>query len=287
MIFKRSIQRYGRTPEPETPYQRAGQLWDERIGSARVQARNWRLAAFGCLGLTGVLIAANTWQSMQSRVAPYVVEVDRLGEARGVAPAIQNYQPTDGQIAWHLGRFIGNVRSVSTDPVLVKRNWLDAYDFATDRAAIFLNEYARSNDPFAGIGQRSVSVQVTSVVRASDSSFQVKWTESIFERGSLARTERWTAMLTVMLRPPKTADALRKNPLGLFVGAIDWARELEGQPTPSGPQGQRQQQSSPAPAVPQVPPAVPTPSVAAIPATNAAAVLAAPASPTNEGEPGQ
>lgn len=277
MIFKRSIQRYGRTPEPETPYQRAGQLWDERIGSARVQAKNWRLVAFGCLGLTGVLIAANVWQSMQSRVAPYVVEVDRLGEARSVAPAVQNYQPTDGQIAWHLGRFIGNVRSVSTDPVLVKRNWLDAYDFATDRAAIFLNEYARSNDPFAGIGQRSVSVQVTSVVRASDTSFQVKWTESIFERGSLDKTERWTAMLTVMLRPPRTADALRKNPLGLFVNAIDWARELEG--GPATPQG-AQPAATPAPAAPQPAPALETvPEPAPVPAT--------PANPTSKGETSQ
>jgi type IV secretion system protein VirB5 len=280
MFFKRAIQRYGQSPQPETPYQRAGQLWDERIGSARVQAKNWRLVAFGCLGLTGVLIGSNVWQSMQSRVAPYVVEVDRLGEARSVAPAIQNYMPTDGQVAWHLGRFISNVRSVSTDPVLVKRNWLDAYDFATDRAALFLNEYARSNDPFAGIGQRSVSVQVTSVVRASDTSFQVKWTESIYERGSLARTERWTAMLTMILRPPKTADALRKNPLGLFVGAIDWARELEGQPASSGQQGQRPQvdaalaaPAQSAPAAPDIPDAAPLP--------------AAPASPSHEGVTGQ
>src|SRR3546814_2156652 len=55
MIFKRAVQRYGRTPEPETPFQRAGQLWDERIGSARVHARNWRLMAFGCLGLSTIL----------------------------------------------------------------------------------------------------------------------------------------------------------------------------------------------------------------------------------------
>ena len=280
MFFKRSIQRYGHSPQPETPYQRAGQLWDERIGSARVQAKNWRLVAFGCLGLTGVLIGSNVWQSMQSRVAPYVVEVDRLGEARSVAPAIQTYQPTDGQVAWHLRRFVANVRSVSTDPVLVKRNWLDAYDFASDRAALFLNEYARSNDPFAGIGQRSVSVQVTSVVRASDTSFQVKWTESIYERGSLAKTERWTAMLTVMLRPPKTADALRKNPLGLFVNAIDWARELEGQPASSGQQGQRPQAE-----IPSAAPSQPAPAAPVIP--DAAPLPAAPASPTHEGEPGQ
>ena len=87
MIFKRAVQRYGRTPEPETPFQRAGQLWDERIGSARVQAKNWRLMAFGGLLLTTGLAAALVWQSLQSRVVPYVVEVDRLGQAQAVAPA--------------------------------------------------------------------------------------------------------------------------------------------------------------------------------------------------------
>jgi type IV secretion system protein VirB5 len=74
---------------------------------------------------------------------------------------------------------------------------------------------------------KSVSAQVTSVVRASDSSFQVKWTEQVFERGSLAKTERWTAILTVAIQPPRNADVLRKNPLGLFVNAIDWSRELD------------------------------------------------------------
>src|SRR3546814_15564075 len=93
MIFKRSVQRYGRSPLPETPYQRAGQLWDDRIGSARVQARNWRYMAFGGLLLASAMAAALTWQSLQSRVTPYVVEVDRLGEARAVAPANTDYTP--------------------------------------------------------------------------------------------------------------------------------------------------------------------------------------------------
>ena len=234
MKFKRTLQRYGQTPEPVTPYQKAAQLWDERIGSARVQAKNWRLTAFGSLALSMGLAVGMAWQSMQSRVTPYVVEVDRLGEVRAVAPAIQNYQPADAQIAWHLARFITSVRGVSVDPVLVRRNWLDAYDFATDRAAIFLNDYARTNDPFAAIGTRSVSVQVTSVVRASDSSFQVKWTEQVYERGSLARTERWTAMLTIVIQPPRSAEVLRKNPLGLYVNAIAWSRELDPATAPEG-----------------------------------------------------
>lgn len=227
MRFKRAVQRYGQTPEPETPYQRAGQLWDERIGSARVQARNWRLMAFGGLFLTIGLSGALVWQSMQSRVVPYVVEVDQLGEARAVTPANAEFRPTDPQIAWHLSRFISNIRSKSLDAVLMRENWLSAYDYVTDRGALFLGEYARAANPFADVGTRTVSVQVTSIVRASDSSFQVKWTESHYERGSLASTSRWTAILTVVTRPPRNAETLRKNPLGLYVEAVDWSRELE------------------------------------------------------------
>lgn len=235
MIFKRAVQRYGQSPEPETPYQRAGQLWDERIGSARVQARNWRLMAFGCLGLTSALSGGLLWQSLQSRVVPYVVEVDKLGEARAVAPADKDYRPTDPQIAWFLSRFIEDVRTVSLDPVLMRAGWLSAYDFTTRRGAVFLGDYARAADPFGHVGERTVSVQITSVVRASDSSFQVKWLEAAYERGALAGTSHWTAILTVRMVPPKSAEVLRKNPLGIYVDAIDWSRELEPASTSATP----------------------------------------------------
>lgn len=231
MFFKRSVQRYGRTPLPDTPFARAGQLWDDRIGSARVQARNWRLMAFGCLALAAGSSAALGWQSLQSRVTPYVVEVDKLGEARAISVAETGFRPTDPQIAWHLSKFIRNIRSVSLDPVLMRRDWLEAYDFTTPRGGNFLSQHARSTSPFANVGARTVSVQVTSVVRASDTSFQVKWAETAFERGAAVGSSRWTAILTIATRAPASADVLRKNPLGIYVDAIDWSRELEPSPT--------------------------------------------------------
>ena len=48
MRFKKPQVRYADTPQPATPYQTAGQVWDDRIGSARVQARtgdSWPSAA--------------------------------------------------------------------------------------------------------------------------------------------------------------------------------------------------------------------------------------------------
>jgi type IV secretion system protein VirB5 len=225
-MFKRPSTHYGRTPAAETPYQKAAQVWDERIGSARVQARNWRLMAFGCLILSAGFAAGLVWQSGRGTIVPWVVQVDNLGQAQAVAPAVADYRPTDPQIAWHLARFIEQVRSIPADAIIVRQNWLRAYDFTTDRGAMALNDYARSNDPFTRVGKSQVAVDVSSVIRASPESFRVAWTERRYQDGSLAETSRWTAILTVVVQPPRDTEKLRANPLGIYVNAINWSREL-------------------------------------------------------------
>ncbi|GGO54314.1 type IV secretion system protein VirB5 [Roseovarius pacificus] len=225
-LFRRSATHYGKTPQPETPYQRAAQVWDERIGSARVQARNWRYMAFGSLILAAGFAGALVWQSARGTVVPWVVQVDALGEAQAVAPASADYEPTDPQIAFHLGRFIEQVRSIPADPIIVRQNWLRAYEFTTDRGAAALNDFARANDPFARVGRQQIAVEVSSVIRASPGSFRVAWTERHYENGQLSTTERWTAILTVVIQTPRSAERLRANPLGIYVNAISWSREM-------------------------------------------------------------
>ena len=225
-MFKRSTTTYGKTPEPETPYQKAAQVWDERIGSARLQAKNWRLMAFGCLGLSLLLSGGVIWQVGRSTITPYVVEVDKLGEVRALGPALAAYEPDDAQIAYTLARFIENVRSLSIDPIVVRRNWLRAYDHATAEAANRLNDHARENDPFADVGRRTVTVEVTSVVRSSADSFDVRWREQTFENGALAGEEHYTAVLTIVLERPRDEETLRKNPLGVYVRGLNWSRDL-------------------------------------------------------------
>lgn len=225
-MFRRSTVRYGTTPEPVTPYQKAAQIWDERIGSARVQARNWRLMAFGSLFLSAGLGVGLVWQSARGTITPWVVQVDRLGEAQVVAPATAAYVPTDPQIAWYLARFIEDVRNLSSDPVVVRQDWLRAYAFTTTSGAKALNDYARQNDPFARIGHEQVELDVSSVIRASPASFRIAWVERHYRDGAFVGTERWTAIVSVRLSPPRDADHLRRNPLGVFVSAINWSKEL-------------------------------------------------------------
>jgi len=146
--------------------------------------------------------------------------------ARAVGPAAEAYKPSDAQIAFHLARFVDNVRSLSIDPVVVRQNWLKAYDFITDRAAVTLNEYARDNDPFAKVGRETIAVEITSVVRASDTSFQVRWLERVFEGGAVKDTKWLTGLFSIVITPPRTVELVRKNPLGIYVHAFNWSQDV-------------------------------------------------------------
>ena len=70
-------------------------------------------------------------------------------------------------------------------------------------------------------------MEVTSGVRASDQSFEMRWIEQVFVNGSLARTERYTGFLSIVLQPPRNVDLLRKNPLGIYVHDLNWSRDLD------------------------------------------------------------
>ena len=123
MRFRRPSVRYSTTPPPATPYQSAQQLWDERIGGARVQALNWRRMAFGCLILSGFIAGGLLAQLGRSTITPYVVEVDRLGAVRAVAPATETYGPAAQLTTWS-SSFVAFAPGPSTRSSFATTGWV-------------------------------------------------------------------------------------------------------------------------------------------------------------------
>src|SRR3546814_17584631 len=72
--------------------------------------------------LSAGFAAALVFQSARGTVVPWVVQTDRLGQTQAVAPAEADYQPTDPQIAFHLARFVEQVRSIPSDALIVRQN---------------------------------------------------------------------------------------------------------------------------------------------------------------------
>ena len=91
---------------PDTPYRRAQQEWDARMGSAVLSARSWRSIAFASLGLAALLGGAAAMVAMQQRTFVHVVEVSPEGQVMSVRAADGRWSPTEAQVAHHLGRWV-------------------------------------------------------------------------------------------------------------------------------------------------------------------------------------
>lgn len=205
-----------------TPYQRAAQVWDERMGLSLAHARNWRRLAFANLALAAFLGAGWWAQAARTTVKPFVVEVSSWGQTERITPLNGRYQPTEAQAGYALATWIRDVRGKSIDPIVIRQNWLKAYDLTTPKSAAFLNGWAQTHDPFAQAGREAITVEVLNVVRRSERTYDLQWRETRFLNGQEAGQERWRALITTTLAPPRTEAELMKNPLGLKIEDVSW-----------------------------------------------------------------
>jgi type IV secretion system protein TrbF len=209
----------------DSPYLSARRDWNERYGDYIARARNWRWAAFGAIAVSLVLAVGVTWQAAQSKVVPYVVDVDKLGDAVAVARA-DRAAPADVRvITAQLAAWIVDVRSVSSDPLAQKSALARSYALTAATATIFLNDYYRQHSPF---GQpRTVAVSVDAVLPISQQTYQIQWSEDARDlQGRDLGTTHWIASVTVAFDPPTDERGILSNPLGLYITGISWTQRL-------------------------------------------------------------
>lgn len=210
---------------PDTPYRRARQEWDARMGSAVLSARAWRMTAFAGLGLAAALGAALTFVALDQRTFVHVVEVAPEGQVMQVRAADGRWNPTNAQIAHHLGRFVRLVRSLPTDGVVLRENWLEAYRFLTPQAAAQLSEIARQDDPFLSLGRVGRTVQIRTIMARAGNTWEITWVERATNSTGTNNGEIYSGVFTVTTRAPRNADEVAANPLGLLISEFSFSRE--------------------------------------------------------------
>lgn len=224
--FSRPQERYGDSTPVDTPYRRAAQEWDQRIGSSLAQARNWRLMAFGLLLLELTTLGGYIYERQDTHIATYVIPVDKYARPGRIELAGRAYDPSQAEVGYFVADWVWLVRSKSTDPIIVRQNWTNAYHFVSADAAVQLSAYARANDPFAKVGQQAVDVAVVSVLPRSPHTYQVQWRETVYDQGGRGEASNWTGLFTTTQRAPRNEAELRANPLGLLITSFQWSREL-------------------------------------------------------------
>jgi type IV secretion system protein VirB5 len=187
------------------------------------------MIALGSIG--GVIYVGS-----KSKFVPYVIEVNRLGEAVAVGPA-QVAAPADPRVVRAtLASFIASARLVTPDVSLQRAAIFRVYALlhSKDPAAQQMNEWyngSKESSPFVRAAKVTVTTDINSVLPISGTSWQVDWQETTRDReGALVgQPVHMRAMVTVYLEPPSmSADetAIERNPLGIYVSNFTWQEVL-------------------------------------------------------------
>lgn len=209
-----------------SPYQKAKSAWDERIGSARVQAYNWRLIAISALALAFVSILGNIYLGAQTKVMPFVVELKPTGEASVLGNASSlGAQSTENAAKFFISRFIMLSREIPADAVLVKRNMEKLFQLVSVQGKSLLAEKFKEQSPAKEFQEKNRAVKISSVLAISDGVYQVDWFEAEYDKSGQKLAEYpMRGTFKIAWLKPETEEQIQENPLGIFVDYFSWTK---------------------------------------------------------------
>jgi type IV secretory pathway TrbF-like protein len=234
MSFSNSNPSYGHAvarPESSNPYAHAAAAWDDRIGSSRIQARNWRYVAFVAMLLALISTAGALFLAVKKQVLTYVVEVDKAGMPGRITLVSEPYRPDLAQVGYFVGEVVRLVRDRPLDPVVMRQQWTRAYQFLAGPAVNAMNDYAAADSglrSLPGEGATARIVEIGSVLQKSEGTFQVRWVETTYSGGLRRSREEYTGLFQVKIIRPRDESDTFKNPIGVYITNFTWGREFAG-----------------------------------------------------------
>lgn len=218
----------------DNPYLNARRTWNDRTSSI-VSSRNmWQLIGILSMMIALAGVGGIIYIGSQSRFVPYVIEVDKLGQAAAVAPADLAAEVDQRVVHASVASFISDARLVTPDVALQRKavfrlySMLSANDPATTKANEWLNGTAESS-PFKRAVTETVSIEILSVIPQTPDTWQVDWMETVRDRQGVMKDKpfRLRALVTVYTvpaTPQTTEEQMRNNPLGIYVRDFSWSK---------------------------------------------------------------
>ena len=224
-------------PVSETnPYLSARRSWNDHVGGLAASRRMWQLVAIMSLLIVLASVGGIIAIGSQSKFVPYVVKVDKLGDAVATQRA-DRAAPVDARVVQaQVGSFIQSSRMVTADIALQRQAIFRVFSMlsATDPAMAKMTDSLNGNPettPFARAAKETVAVEIASVIPQTKDTWQVDWTETIRDRtgGLLSPPAKMRALITIRVAEigkNTTEQQIHDNPLGIYVSDFSWSRTL-------------------------------------------------------------
>lgn len=208
----------------ENPYVNARREWNERYGSDIAQKRAWQIISIALTAALFVETSGVVYMAMQSKVIPYIVQVDSHGYAMAVKPAEASSFKDERIVRAHISEWIVKAMSITTDWV-VQKQWLkQVYQCVTPGLSETLNSYYKTNNPMERGGKNGerISVTVLSVLPLSEKSWQVDWDQQRYDNSGRTDKRRYKGVLEIQFVDQTEKDKIIANPTGIYFNAFHW-----------------------------------------------------------------
>ena len=211
------------------PYLDAKREWLERYGNYISQKRNWQIIAVLSAIISLICVIFLGYSTTQNKLIPYVIEVDKLGNTSKVG-IVQNIDlKNPNVIKYSLNTFIYSWRSVWGDVEIQRKFIFDAYAYLepNSKAFNFINEEYREKNPFKQVSNENVRVKVKSIVPQNADTWQVEWEEEVRNlKEEIISQITYRGFFQVKQIVPTSEEQILKNPLGIFIFDLNYAKIL-------------------------------------------------------------
>ena len=214
-----------------SPYQRAYQEWENRIGSARKQARNWMLAGIASIIMCILLLISIIVVVNCQKMYVYVAEIKPEESVVNVQTAVKSYTPTIAQKIAFVSDFIKNITQIPLDPVVLNKQWQNALLAVSGRAETQLKQVYNKLTPLKLIGQKTIVTVITDSNEVSLNSFEMTFQITIYNRdGGVESVKLYSGVFTFAPSvAPDTLSQMVINPLGLKIGFFSFSEKGSSQ----------------------------------------------------------
>ena len=225
-----------REVEGENPYLYARRTWNDLTAASAASRQMWQLMGLLAMLISLAGVGGMIYIGSQSKFVPYVVQVDKLGQAAAVAPAERATVADPAVVRASVAAWIGDVRVVTPDVALQRKAVFRVYSMLApnDPATTKVNEWLNGNadsSPFTRAAKETASVEIDTVLAQTPDTWQVDWIETTRDRQGVLKgsPQRWRALVTVYTVPATaetTEQQMRDNPLGIHVRDFAWSKQV-------------------------------------------------------------
>lgn len=172
----------------------------------------------------GLLFSIVGWYQTKNmpKTAPLVIEVKEDGRAKYIGKVDKityaNFEPKEYMVQAHLADFITFTREIHLDNEVMYKNILRAFGWITNELKVRLNEEIQKEDPFSKVGREKRLIEVETILKTTDKTWQVDWYERIIAiNGTQLALNKYRGLFTIQQQEPGDEKERQRNPLGIYI----------------------------------------------------------------------